>query len=1388
MVWVAVGSWWLLVYLFHQLHAVDGISKPVPISEVYALNTFYDALNGDDWLWRETSYGSQYGSIWNFTGNISLVNPCSSDWQGISCNCSLVCNIVQVNLNNYGLQGILPDMQNLTMLESLDLYHNLMLEGELQALSTLTSLSAIYIGDTAISGDLQALSTLTSLSIIDLDSTAISGDLQTLSTLTSLSTMSLFDTAINGDLQALSTLTSLSVIYLGSTAVSGDLRALSTLTSLSEMSLFDTAISGDLQALSTLTSLSAIDLDNTAISGELQALRTLTSLSYISLDSTAISGELQALSTLTSLSTMSLFDTAISGELQALSTLTSLSAIDLDNTAISGELRALSTLTSLSYISLDSTAISGELQALSTLTSLSEISLSDTAISGDLRALSTLTSLSVIDLDNTAVSGDLRALIPLTSLRGFSVDDTAISGDLRALSTLTSLSIIDLDSTAVSGDLRALSTLTSLSSISLSDTAISGDLRALSTLTSLSAIDLDNTAVSGDLRALSTLNSLSEMSLSSTAISGNLNPLQLLHKLEYCLLNNNALTGSIPSFSNSSLVYLNVESNYLGGPLQAAGQFPDSLVILDIANNILTGVLPDALLGLPNLQVLDASINCLTLKISDKVCESDSLEYLLLDGLHSAGSCRSTFPINIYDTIYQPQSAVVTDVPPCLYSISQLRYLHLSGNGITGSLPENAVLSSNFIELVLANNDFRSTIPSSFLAHNWKMLDLSYNRFTGGLSSSMNVSVTVSLKKNRLSGDIPSSLYATSYVSILTGNMFDCTEDQLSQLHDEVGNRYTCGSSSFNNISYLWLSVIIVGCALLSLMYLYKGRDSQENSVVARNTICRYAVLFADIVRAKKANVISAMSALESIGSVGSISQGIKPLPNIIKFTDFMKAVRRASGALTGVVVFVFTPLYTVLSDYCGSYYHQYAWTASAAFLSGLNVGVILFVVYIVSLLSLCYYYRSKIESMLVQTSSGDEVRTSRGYLAACCVLFVVNLIVIVAVNILYVFIFLEYSQVVVTVTGIFVSAIKLGWTNYALKFLLESLEGTFVNSIASESHDNSHFLSILVIMNSVLIPCLASALINVDCFYNLLVSPDDIKSTFEVSDTFGTTTTTTIVTTSITTSSNLQYTPSFVYSYQCSSVILTSYSTVFMYSALFAAILPTITNYLKPKVRSQIKNVVGGLVRAYGSTSDRFIGTDFALSLLGSVLILISFGVMAPVLGCVTFLSIVAQTLYMEYRLGVYVRSLLKSVITRDDTAHRISIGVIRVDSNYGHDSAYVYELQLLDTELARIDQSIFLSTWQMLIFLGPFYGLFIFDIVGDELGYRQALWAPITFVLICLFVFITPFFLQQYHRMSKQAAMARRSGSTINNIELASTSASSSLTTVNPINSEFG
>jgi Leucine-rich repeat (LRR) protein len=345
--------------------------------------------------------------------------------------------------------------------------------------------------------------------------------------------------------------------------------------------------------------------------------------------------------------------------------------------------------------------------------------------------------------------------------------NTAITGDLSPLSGMIALEILDLSYTAITGDLSPLSGMLALEYLYLSYTAITGDLSPLSGMIALEYLDLSYTAITGDLSLLVTLGSL-----------------------QYCVVGGNRLQGPIPSLRNiSSLVYLNVANNQLTGSINNI--FPESLEILDVSNNQLTGTLHASLFALPNLQVLDASINCLSVQFTEDICSSSSLQYLVLDGLHSSISCRQVLPIHIVDTIYATRLNVVSNIPACMYSLRNLQSLHMAGNGITGALPTNVTLSTSFKELVLANNQMHSTIPTAFQAHDWYTLDLSYNVFVGYLLPSLNVSNSLSLKVNRLSGNIPSSLSGTSDVSILTGNMFTCTSHQLAALHDEEGDKTT---------------------------------------------------------------------------------------------------------------------------------------------------------------------------------------------------------------------------------------------------------------------------------------------------------------------------------------------------------------------------------------------------------------------------------------------------------------------------------------------------------------------------------------------------------------------------------------------------------------------
>lgn len=92
------------------------------------------------------------------------------------------------------------------------------------------------------------------------------------------------------------------------------------------------------------------------------------------------------------------------------------------------------------------------------------------------------------------------------------------------------------------------------------------------------------------------------------------------------------------------------------------------------------------------------------------------------------------------------------------------------------------------------------------------------------------------------------------------------------------------------------------------------------------------------------------------------------------------------------------------------------------------------------------------------------------------------------------------------------------------------------------------------------------------------------------------------------------------------------------------------------------------------------------------------------------------------------------------DDTC-RITV----VDSSVGYTEERMDRLRALNSDLQHMDKILCLLVWRAFLFIGIFYGFLLFDIVGDDVGYRKALWAPISFVLVCVAFYITPFYTQQ-------------------------------------------
>ena len=120
--------------------------------------------------------------------------------------------------------------------------------------------------------------------------------------------------------------------------------------------------------------------------------------------------------------------------------------------------------------------------------------------------------------------------------------------------------------------------------------------------------------------------------------------------------------------------------------------------------------------------------------------------------------------------------------------------------------------------------------------HNkFSVLDLSNNKFTGELTDGISnerlldnsgtITSSISMKVNRLSGNIPySSSTAYQLVNILTGSLFSC--DSSVPRNDSHYYTFECGSSELDNSIYF----LVFGC-IIGLAYSIFARSSSRRCI-----------------------------------------------------------------------------------------------------------------------------------------------------------------------------------------------------------------------------------------------------------------------------------------------------------------------------------------------------------------------------------------------------------------------------------------------------------------------------------------------------------------------------------------------------------------------------
>ncbi|GAB2222544.1 hypothetical protein Drorol1_Dr00016662 [Drosera rotundifolia] len=331
---------------------------------------------------------------------------------------------------------------------------------------------------------------------------------------------------------------------------------------------------------------------------------------------------------------------------------------------------------------------------------------------------------------------DVNALVNLTSLESFNASGFALPGQIPDLfgQELSGLQVLDLGSCLIVGVIpSSLGNLSSLETLILSDNNITGTIpSSLGQLVNLTVLDLSRNNLNGSVpSSFGSLQKLSVLGISSNYLSGSIPP-------------------GVGNLSN--LVTLNFSGNNLISSIPAQLGSLSSLVVLDLSSNNLDGSLPLDLRGLRNLQQMQLGNNELTSVLPDGLfTDLTWLEVVDLKGNNFSGA-----------------------IPGALWSLSSLRFADLSGNNFTGTLPD-IVLAANVsaaaATLNLSNNRYYGGLAS--ILQRFSPLDLSGNYFEGKVPAYVkrsNASLDANCLQN-LTGQRTSAQCASFYAS--NGLKFD---------------------------------------------------------------------------------------------------------------------------------------------------------------------------------------------------------------------------------------------------------------------------------------------------------------------------------------------------------------------------------------------------------------------------------------------------------------------------------------------------------------------------------------------------------------------------------------------------------------------------------------
>jgi len=1062
-----------------------------------------------------------------------------------------------------------------------------------------------------------------------------------------------------------------------------------------ELNLYKCLLSGKIPSqLSTLSDLQVIDFHNNYLSGTLPILE-LPFLKELVLYFNSLTGTISSIRNLKRLEVFELEHNSISGSIPSdLMTISTLTYIDLDFNALTGTLSpSFGNLSQLQAIELSANRLTGSIPStINKLLSLQHLLLFGNRLTSSIPNLGS-TNLTWIALYDNSLTGTIPSSIgSLRYLQQLVLYGNSLVGSIPTeLCSITGLYELFLNSNFLTGSIPSeIGGIAALEYLALYDNKLLGQIPStLGKLRQLTDLYLYQNSLTGTVpEELSILQQLSVLYLQYNSLSGTIsNGILALPKLGSIDLSfNELITGNLDSLFNSS-------------------NFSRSLKYLNLAGMQISGSLPSVLFNDMTLETLVLSSNCITGTLPMSVCNC-SITNLILDGIGLGSRCNKKSKLTFYGTI-----------PSCLFSLESLEVLHLAGNGLEGTVGELSE-NSSISELDLSHNRLTGPLPLSLQSHYFNnSLVASFNKISGTLVDHFQLpGSTLRLDVNRLSGRTPDSAIGAPInvsISLIYGNLFGCPK--LSS--DTYSNSVSCGTSSLSNILLVWVATVSITAILVVVLLRTKFWENLQLKADLVNWYNCYCLHLHNNEFHK--NLYNTRATLDAIERSVSLS--------IVAMIFYII-----------VVMMVF-----IIIHFCGSSTFEvtYLYSTTAAYMLGTCPAVVVWIFVTLTALITVILCENKNTSTQKPSISavriGDDGRSSDWQDKISSVVSSVGteaaiLITALGVNLCYV-------AVVYFAKPQHPNFVTLGFA-VAKSIYSRSVLSLFDTLPKSLRH--FHYLFALIFIN-IVSPLIAILFLSPDCLYfKFFPTPVSVYYWYPMEIYSCLAATSTCGNYPQKVESTVSIVPEWQYSFQCSSSLLTSYLPILlstyiinsivspMYHVIvltvFQGSLPLTSSkrifFVRANVSMKSSSIEMDVFKTSRSKSSQDSAVDsgdkydlYAMEWMPHVcfdlVVLLTFGLASPLLAALVSFSMIANTLVLRVAIGRYIHITEKK------------IGIF---------SVYKYLEAALDGELRYLSD----SWWMMATLTGLFWGLFIFDYLGDG-NHISGIVGAVFIILWCTSVF---------------------------------------------------